>query len=225
MSDLLTFKDLACGHKRTPVVSGLSGSLAGGGMLAVTGANGAGKSTVLATLSGQLAPVAGSLVRGGSVGYLPQAVSINRDVPVTVRMFASMGLWSELGPLRRLNTAHQQRIEAALEAVGLQALAERKVATLSGGEFRRLCIARVLLPEPEILLLDEPLAALDNDGADRVLTCLEQWAGIGRCVVACLHETSAAARFTRRLHLGEGKGIWLDGPARSGLHVIQGLAG
>lgn len=225
MSDLLAFKDLACGHGRKAVVSGLSGSLPGGGLLAITGANGSGKSTVLATLSGRLAPVAGSLVRSGSIGYLPQTVSINRDVPVTARMFASMGLWSELGPLRRLKAAHQDRIEAALEAVGLQALADRKVATLSGGEFRRLCVARLLLPEPDILLLDEPLAALDADGAELVVTCLEQWADKGRCVIASLHEVTAAARFTRRLHLGEGQGIWLEGPARSGLHVIQGLAG
>ena len=225
MSDALVWEALACGHGRAAVVTGLSGSLEPGQTVALTGANGSGKSTVLATLAGQLAPVAGVVMRGGTIGYLPQAIALNRDVPVTARQFAAMGLWSELGPLRLPGTGHRQRVDAALAAVGLDALADRKVATLSGGEFRRLCIARVLLPQPQILLLDEPLAALDADGTELVLACLASWATGGRCVIASLHEAAAAARFGRRLHLADGQGIWMDSPARSGLHVIQGLAG
>lgn len=225
MSDSLVFEALSCGHGRRPVVSGLSGQLGRGQCVALTGANGSGKSTVLATLAGQLAPVAGVVVRCGTIGYLPQAVSLNRDVPVTARQFAAMGLWAELGPLRRPGPAHRQRIDAALDATGLAALAERKVATLSGGEFRRLCIARVLLPEPDILLLDEPLAALDAGGSEQVLACLAGWAATGRCVIASLHEAAAAASFGRRLHLADGQATWMDSPARSGLHLIQGLAG
>lgn len=225
MSDTLVFEALSCGHGRLPVVSGLSGQLGRSQTVALTGANGSGKSTVLATLAGQLAPVAGVVVRGGTIGYLPQAVSLNRDVPVTARQFAAMGLWGELGPLGRPGPAHRQRIDAALDATGLAALAERKVATLSGGEFRRLCIARVLLPEPHILLLDEPLAALDAAGSEQVLACLAGWAAAGRCVIASLHEAAAAASFGRRLHLADGQATWMDSPARGGLHLVQGLAG
>ncbi len=225
MSDALAFEALSCGHGRQPVIRGLSGVLGRGQTVALTGANGSGKSTVLATLAGQLAPVAGLVVRSGTVGYLPQAIALNRDVPVTARTFAAMGLWNELGPLGRTGPSHRRRIDAALEAVGLEKLADRTVATLSGGEFRRLCIARVLLPDPDILLLDEPLAALDADGIALVMDCLAGWAAAGRCVVASVHEAAAAARFGRRLHLADAQAIWMDSPARSGLHVIQGLAG
>lgn len=225
MSEALILEELGCGHARQAAVRGLTGTVGFGETIALTGANGSGKSTVLATLAGQLAPVAGSWVCKGTTGYLPQAVTINRDVPVTARQFAAMGLWRELGPLGRMGTVHRQRIDAALASVGLEALADRKVATLSGGEFRRLCIARVLLPEPDILLLDEPLAALDAVGTEQVLACLTNLAAGGRAMIAALHEAAAAARFDRRLHLADGQAVWIEGHGRNGLHVIQGLAG
>jgi zinc/manganese transport system ATP-binding protein len=199
-----------------------------GDRVALTGANGAGKSTLLRTLAGRLAPLAGEVAAPGArVGLLEQASAINPDVPLTVRQVAAMGLWGELGPWRRADAAQRQRVDAALEAVGLSGLHASWMATLSGGQRQRLALARLMVQAPDIILLDEPLAALDADARALVLDLIDQWGGAGRIVIASLHDAEAAARFPRRLHLSGGAGHWssaADGPAGHGLVVIQGGA-
>jgi zinc/manganese transport system ATP-binding protein len=217
---------LTCGYGGQPVVRALTGSLEPGDRVALTGGNGAGKSTLLRTLAGKLPVLGGSLnVSGARIGLLEQASSVNLDVPMTARAFAAMGLWAELGPWKRADASQRRRVDAALAAVGCAQLEAHWIGALSGGQRQRLALARLIVQAPDVILLDEPLAALDTDARALVLDLIDQWSRDGRIVIASLHDAEAIARFPRRLHLSGGGGHWsAAGDGSSGLVVIQGGA-
>jgi zinc/manganese transport system ATP-binding protein len=224
----LSFSNLSVGHEGRASVIGLTGHLADGETLALTGRNGAGKTTLLRTLAGRLKPLAGQIVRAGSLAFVPQSTTINRAVPVTVHDFAAMGLWQETGAWGRIGGRHRDRIGSALTSVGLDGLSGQMIATLSGGQFQRLLLARVIVQDAPVILLDEPFAAVDvptrTELAELILTLGQQ----GRTVIAALHDPDLAARFSRRLELSPAGPVWMgadiSATAASGLRVVQGGA-
>jgi zinc transport system ATP-binding protein len=126
-----------------------------GEIVAIVGLNGAGKSTLVRILLGLLAPDAGRVSRrpGVSVGYMPQRLPIDPALPLTVSRFLSLG--------KRHDAA---QIHAALEEVGAGHLGREAVQTVSGGEMQRVLLARALLREPDLLVLDEPVQGVDVTG-------------------------------------------------------------
>jgi len=214
---------VALGHQ--PVVRGVSLTVAGGCLLGLIGPNGAGKSTLLRALAGLL-PAGGRMVidgqplarlsrpaRARTIAYLAQ----ERDVhwPVTVRQLVALGrlprggAWSGADP-----AADAAAVAAALRRTGLEALAERPVTRLSGGERARALLARALAVEAPILLADEPIAALDPEHQLQVLGLLRRHAEAGAAVVVVLHDLSAAARFCHQLVLlDQGQVVAAGAPA------------
>ncbi len=141
-----------------------------GEFVAVLGPNGSGKSTLLRLVLGLMAPAAGSLTvlgkrpdRGNAdVGYVPQRRNIDRDLPVRGRDFVHLGIDGNRWGVAVGNAAtNNQRVDGAIAAVDAQAYADRPIGRLSGGEQQRLLLAQALAGEPQMLLLDEPLASLD----------------------------------------------------------------
>lgn len=126
-----------------------------GEVVTIVGPNGSGKSTLLRTLIGIHPPSEGRITRrdGLRIGYVPQRLQIDRTLPMTARRFLSL-------PVRRSPAA----TTAALARVGVPEVAERQMTELSGGQFQRVLLARALLTEPEILILDEPTQGLDQPG-------------------------------------------------------------
>ena len=136
------------------VLSDVSIAVHEGEVVTVIGPNGAGKSTLLRVLMGVLEPDAGTVVRrpGLTIGYVPQRMEIDRALPLTVTRF--------LG----LSCRDPSRIREALAEVGACGAEEKPVQALSGGEFRRVALARAILRAPDLLVLDEPLAGVDVGG-------------------------------------------------------------
>ena len=143
--------------------------------LGIIGPNGAGKTTLLKIILGELAGYTGSVRvagmdpmtarrRGDVIGYVPQRHAVEWRFPVTARQVARMGLVGKTGPLRRLSRADKQRVDSLLDRVGLAEVADRPVGELSSGQQQRLFIARALAPQPELLILDEPLVGVDEAG-------------------------------------------------------------
>lgn len=187
----LEVHDLTVGYDRHPAVHHVSLALPAGSLLAVVGPNGAGKSTLLKALAGVVPLMGGRIATGPRVrrsAYLPQQADIDRSFPVSVLDTVAMGLWHEVGAWRPLGRARWQRCRDALAAVGLQGFEQRTLDTLSGGQFQRVLFARLMLRDAQLLLLDEPFAAVDEPTVDALLAVVRQWQAEGRTVVMVLHD-------------------------------------
>jgi zinc/manganese transport system ATP-binding protein len=159
------------------VLDGVGFTIARGEFVGLIGSNGAGKTTLLRTLLGLIRPSAGTLsvldrpVQRGNraIGYVAQRTTLDPDLPLRARDVVAFGLDGERWGFAWPSAARRARIDAALAAVGADRYADAPAGRLSGGEQQRLFIAQALLAEPEILLLDEPLANLDLRSADEIV--------------------------------------------------------
>lgn len=218
MSALLTSHALEVARADRRLVDAFDFTLAPGELVGVLGPNGAGKSSLLATLAGLL-PAARGEVRldGRPLGTLSRREIAQRlgflaqdstdPYPATVLETALIGRHPHIGFWRWESAADVAKAQAALRRMGLAAAAARQVATLSGGERRRLAIAALLTQAPRVYLLDEPLEALDLRYQARLLRLLRRLlrrAGAG--ALLSLHDLSLAARHADRVILLDGRG-------------------
>ena len=194
---MIHFHNLTLGYDRHPVIHHLHGEVAAGSLLAVIGPNGGGKSTLLKGILGQLAPLGGEMQLGVAreeIGYLPQQSRIDRQFPITVREVVAMGLWRHCGLFGRLAHSQRARVDAALERVGLENMAESRLEALSGGQLQRALFARLWLQESRLMLLDEPFSAIDSQTTEDLLGLLHEWQQEGRTVLAVLHDMTQVSR-------------------------------
>lgn len=152
---LLAAHNLAVRYGGQDVLSGVTLKVEPGEIVTILGPNGSGKSTLLRALLGIVPLAAGQITRRAGLrqGYVPQKLAIDRSMPLTVRRFLSLP--------ERVSDAEAQ---AVLGRVGVEGIEGRQMAALSGGQFQRVLLARALLSQPEILILDEPTQGLDQPG-------------------------------------------------------------
>jgi len=207
---MLTTSSLSLMRGNKLAVEGVSADLQQGKITAICGPNGAGKSTLLMGLAGLIEPASGEATLGAHallslgaqerakrIGYLPQGADIAWDVSVENLV--------RLGRLPHRDRG-EQAVEAAIEALDLGEFRDRSASKLSGGEQARALLARVLAGEPEWILADEPLAALDLSHQLRLLKHLRSAADNGAGVVLVLHDLSLAMNHADRvLVIHEGK--------------------
>jgi ABC-type Mn2+/Zn2+ transport system ATPase subunit len=173
----------------------------------VVGPNGGGKSTLLKLIAGLLEPWTGTIrVLGGAPGehagaiaYVPQAEAVDWGFPVAAGDVVMMGRYPRLGPLRRPGRADHQAVALALDMVGMRALATRQIGALSGGQRRRIFLARALASEPDLYLLDEPVTGVDTTTQEDLMAILDAEATAGKTVVATTHDLASAAEHFRSI--------------------------
>ncbi|HEY8218035.1 MAG TPA: metal ABC transporter ATP-binding protein [Acidimicrobiia bacterium] len=218
----------AYGAEPTPVVDDVSLVLRQGEFVALAGPNGSGKSTLLRLLLGLLAPASGearlfgadprSLRERARLGYVPQRHVLAPDLPVTVEEVVATGRLARCGWWRRPRAADRVAIDHAIESVGLTPETRRPVLELSGGQQQRVLIARALASEPELLVLDEPVAGVDAESQrlfrDSLVHLVEEH---GAAVLLVSHELGAVAADLDRV-LVMKRSIKFDGPP-SGLEA------
>ena len=178
-----------------PAVSEVSFALEAGERLALLGPNGGGKTTILRALLGELRPLAGTLRVDASCGSVPQTERSRLDYPVSALEVATMGALSRLPWWRRPGRADREAARQALERVGLETLADETFGELSGGQRQRALIARALVQDARVLLLDEPFTGLDRPAADRLESLIGTLAGEGHGVVIATHDLEQARRW------------------------------
>jgi ABC-type Mn2+/Zn2+ transport system ATPase subunit len=198
---------VSVGYEDRPVLEAVDLALAGGSLTAVVGPNGGGKSTLLKLIAGLLQPWTGTIeVLGGppgrfarAVAYVPQAEAVHWSFPVAAGDVVMMGRYPRLGPLRRPGTADHVAVGEALEQVGMGALARRQIGALSGGQRRRVFLARALAAKPDLYLLDEPVTGVDHATHVDLMAVLDAEARAGKTVIASTHDLASAAHHFRSI--------------------------
>ncbi len=199
--------DVSVGYDDRPVLEGVDLRLEAGALTAVVGPNGGGKSTLLKLIAGLLKPWSGSVevlgaapgAHARSVAYVPQAESVDWSFPVCAADVVMMGRYPRLGPVRRPGTDDHAAVAAALEQVGMSDFARRQIGALSGGQRRRVFLARALASEPQLYLLDEPVTGVDAATQEDLMRILDIEAKAGKTVIASTHDLASAAEHFRSI--------------------------
>ena len=197
----LEVRDIWAGYNHTPVLENVSLRVSNGEITGVIGPNGSGKSTLFKVILGLLKPWKGEVLvfgqthhaRRSLVGYMPQMELVEWDFPVTVGDVALMGRYARRGLIRRPTKEDRRASEEALERVGMAGLRGRLIGELSGGQRRRVLLARALADDPKLLLLDEPFAGLDATAQHHLLDIMGDLRANGTTVVLSTHDLSCVS--------------------------------
>ncbi|MGH9155817.1 MAG: metal ABC transporter ATP-binding protein [Acidimicrobiales bacterium] len=210
-------------YGREAVLDGVTLSVAAGEFVALAGPNGSGKSTLLRIVLGLLPAQAGQVRLFGTrpdvmrdrwrVGYVPQRAPVDSQMPVTVEEVVASGRLARRGWARRPTAADAEEVDHALASVALSDRRTARLAELSGGQQQRALIARALVNQPPLLILDEPVAGVDVDSQARFRDSLVHMVRDHRAAVLLVsHELGAVADdLDRLLVLRRGKVVF-DGP-------------
>lgn len=210
-------------HGAQTVLRSVSLDFRPGRHYAVLGPNGAGKSTLLDVLAGLSRPASGSVVLMGKalaayapgelakiVAFAPQEYRF--DFPFTIREVARMGRRPHLGRWGRLSDVDRRAADGAVAAVHLDAIADKPVTALSGGERRRAVVARAVAQDTQVILLDEPTSGLDVAQALSVMALLKRIAESGRLVVTVSHDLDLASAYCHEAVFLKNGAVAASGP-------------
>jgi len=192
---LVEVEGLAVGYGGTPVLEDVGFRLLAGERVAVLGPNGGGKSTLFRALLGELAPTRGRIATRGGFGYVPQTERSRLDYPVTALDVALMGTLSRLPWWRPGGRRERGFALEALTRVGLVDRAKRQFGELSGGQRQRVLVARALVQDAPVLLLDEPFTGVDAPSAELLEALLGELAVEGKGILIATHDLDQARRW------------------------------
>ncbi|MDK1399525.1 metal ABC transporter ATP-binding protein [Pseudomonas protegens] len=204
---------------RTTILDRVTLQVQPGSVHALVGPNGGGKSSLIKTLLGQM-PHQGQLRlqwpdAPGTIGYVPQALEFDRGLPMTVDDFMA-AMCQRRPAFLGLSRHYAQAIGEALERVGMQDKRKRRMGALSGGERQRVLLAQGLIPAPQLLVLDEPMSALDEAGIQVFERLLHDWRQNGITLLWIEHDLEAVGRLADRV-TGLNRRVLFDGPAQQTL--------
>ena len=193
----LDFADVSLTLGRTTILDNVTFQVRPGSVHALVGPNGGGKSSLIKTLLGQM-PHQGRLSLQwpgvpGTIGYVPQALEFDRGLPMTVDDFMA-AMCQRRPAFLGLSKHYAKAIGEALERVGMQDKRKRRMGALSGGERQRVLLAQGLIPAPQLLVLDEPMSALDEAGIRVFERLLGDWRATGITVLWIEHDLEAVGR-------------------------------
>ncbi len=196
-------EDLTVAYGDEPVLWDIDFKVPAGRIMAIVGPNGAGKSTLLKAILGVVKPVAGDIrifgrpfdPRRREVAYVPQRANLDWDFPATVLDVVLMGTYARLGWFRRPGRAERASAREALRKVGLEGLEARPIAQLSGGQQQRVLLARALVQDARIFLLDEPFQGVDAPTEKAIIAVLRQLKEEGKTVVVVHHDLATVPEY------------------------------
>ncbi|GAA2703416.1 metal ABC transporter ATP-binding protein [Actinoplanes palleronii] len=218
-SAALRYTGASVGYQGVPVLTGIDLDLRAGQRLALVGPNGAGKSTLIKSMLGLTQLLAGTATvldrpparARGLAGYVPQTDTLDADFPVSVRQVVMMGRYRHLGWWRPARAADRGAVDEALDRVGLADRAGRRFGALSGGQRQRVLLARAIVSEPRLLLLDEPFNGVDVVSQEAIVRVLRELSAAGTALVISTHDLAVARDLADLICLINGR-QWAVGP-------------
>jgi ABC-type Mn2+/Zn2+ transport system ATPase subunit len=217
---VVSLDGVTAGYDSRAAIEGVSLDVPAGSLVAIVGPNGAGKSTLLKVIAGLVTPWSGTVeVLGAAPGrharriaYVPQAELVDWHFPITVAGVVMMGRYPRLGLARRPGGADRDAVLDALASVGMGQHADRQIGALSGGQRRRVFLARALAADADLFLLDEPVTGVDATTQQEIMDVLAANAAAGRTILATTHDLACAAECFERV-VAINRTVVADGPA------------
>lgn len=210
---IITVKDMSFGYGKEDVLSDVNFIIEEQEYVGIIGANGAGKSTLMKLILGQLSPSKGEVtVVTDSVGYVPQVgFSKVSNFPANVEEIVLTGIHKEIGMFHFPKKEHRKRVLDVLTLVGMQDYKKRMLSELSGGQQQRVLIARALIQNPKLLVLDEPLTGIDKEAGEMLYQLLDKLnKEYGMTIVMVTHNMEQVARYTSRFYHVSNGSVHLD---------------
>ena len=208
LEKILSIRDLWICQGEHVVLESINLELFSGDFLGIIGPNGGGKSTLLKAVLGLIKPDRGEISVFGlppararsRIGYVPQKTVFDRSFPVKVRDVVLMGRYSRVGLWHRYGPEDRNSALLALKAVGMADRAEREIGALSGGEQQRVFVARSLVSDPDLLLLDEPTAGIDSAQQTEFYELLSHLnRDLGKAIVLVSHDLTAVSTYVSKI--------------------------
>lgn len=195
--------DLTVAYRDQPVLWDVDLNVPSGVLMAIVGPNGAGKTTLIKAILGLVSSAAGRVLIHGKpytdqrrlVGYVPQRGSVDWDFPTSVLDVVMMGCYGTLGWGRRPGRRERSRGMEALENVGMLDFADRQISQLSGGQQQRVFLARALVQDAQVYLMDEPFQGVDATTERAIVALLQDLRAAGKTVVAVHHDLQTVADY------------------------------
>jgi manganese/zinc/iron transport system ATP- binding protein len=199
----VSVRDMTVAYQRQPVLWNVDYAVNPGTLVAIVGPNGAGKSTLIKALLDLVPRASGDVAFFGrpyrevrqQVAYVPQRTSVDWDFPVTAWDVVTMGLYGRLGWLRPVTRAARQQSLAALEQVGLAEFAQRQISQLSGGQQQRVFLARALVQQADLYLMDEPFAGVDAATERTIVGLLRTLREAGKTALVVHHDLQTVPEY------------------------------
>ena len=203
MANAIEVRDLTVAYRESPVLWDIDLDVTSGALMAIVGPNGAGKTTLIQAILSLIKPAAGQIRIFGqpyrsvasSVGYVPQRGSVDWDFPTSVLDVVLMGLYGRLGWVRRPGRNERTEAMAALDQVGMAELAHRQISQLSGGQQQRVFLARALVQDARIYLMDEPLQGVDATTERTIIELLRTLQSLGKTVMVVHHDLQTVSSY------------------------------
>lgn len=199
----ISINNITVAYNNTPALWDVSAHIPYGVILGIVGPNGAGKTTLIKSILGLTNPMAGSIsVLGGSykqhrhqVAYVPQRSSVDWDFPATVFDAVMMGRYGSIGWFARPSKEDTMMVMQALEQVGLELLANRHISELSGGQQQRIFLARALVQQASIYILDEPFVGIDSVTERTTVSLLTELRNQGKTIIVVHHDLQTVEHY------------------------------
>ena len=185
----IEIKNLTVAYGENIALENLNLDIEEGSLMALVGPNGAGKSTLIKTILKFLKQITGEIkINGKTLAYVPQRNSVDWDFPTTLFDVVEMGCYGRVGLFKRVSKEEKQKVLKAIEQVGMLDFKDRQISELSGGQQQRAFIARALVQEADIYLMDEPFQGVDSTTEKSIVDILKKLKSEGKTLIVVHHD-------------------------------------
>lgn len=211
---LVSLRDVNLGYDSAPVVHGVSLAIYPSSLIGLAGPNGSGKTTLFRTILGLLPPLGGTLSRScplSNFGYVPQSAALDQQFPLSASEVVEMGAYGRVRSYQPFPAAEKKRIGEVLDQVGIRHLMGKSFFACSGGQRQRILIARALMVDPKIMILDEPLSGVDEESRRSITDVLHKLTREkGLAVFFSSHDLEMVQRVADSIVRVDKGRIWLE---------------
>lgn len=221
MKNIISIENVSFGYNKDNILNDIMLSIDEGDFVGIVGCNGSGKSTLLKLLIGQLTPSKGKINffneeisksnNLDKIGYVSQiSMSTGANFPATVEEIVMANLYSKIGFMRFPQKEHKEKVKEALKIVNMEEYSKRLIGNLSGGQQQRVMIAKALVSEPKVLILDEPTTGIDAASEEQLYNLLEKLNKNSKITIVIVsHDFEKMSKYTNKLFKVENNSVSL----------------